>query len=312
MVIMDAIKSPSSSRVSFGMTPGPDGKSLFTVDGHPVVEFKEKDAINMNGYVNTRVDEELNVDVNFVRDGENNFVDYHYTFKDLYREIKISINNCEIQSKYIKNDVLHYYSDLGNDIIIWCITYFMSKSRETKIYISTTMLAVDMLIELTRYSKYNNNILLKDMYDNFIKCNQNYYFKPRFKIFLSHSSKDKTIVSDIYILLKNMGYDLFYDIDFIQGVTTLVQNIKLALRQSTVILVLISPDSVSSKWVKAEHDEMTTKYKMYLSYGCDYNKAKDLGIDTTKYHIRRIDMYNPFKLANKIDDWLKNIDVLDV
>jgi len=76
MVIMDAIKGPSSSRVSFGMTPGPDGKSLFTVDGHPVVEFKEKDAINMNGYVNTRVDEELNVDVNFVRDGENNFVDY--------------------------------------------------------------------------------------------------------------------------------------------------------------------------------------------------------------------------------------------
>lgn len=56
MVIMDAIKGPSSSRVSFGMIPGPDGKSLFTVDGHPVVEFKEKDAINMNGYVNTRVD----------------------------------------------------------------------------------------------------------------------------------------------------------------------------------------------------------------------------------------------------------------
>lgn len=51
---------------------------------------------------------------------------------------------------------------------------------------------------------------------------------------------------------------------------------------------------------------------MYLSYKCDYSKAKELGIDIDKYHVKRIDGCNPFKLANDIDKWLKDIDVLGI
>ena len=72
--------------------------------------------------------------------------------------------------------------------------------------------------------------------------------------------------------------------------------------------MLIS-ESVGSSWVKAEHADGR---QLYLSWHCTYEKVEALGIDTKKYHVRRIDMYNAFESANKIDTWLKNIDVLDM
>ena len=296
-------------RLQFDSIIGPDETRILTINGSPVLEHEDQDKINLQDYKGEILDEELNITIKSV--DRSGFVDFVYDFEDLNRKATVRINNCEFESKYIRNAVMQYYPRLDKDTDIWCITYYR-RPEGTKMYISTKLLPVDMLKDLTAYSRLNNNILLKDIYDNFVRFKRNYYFKPRFTIFISHSSKDKIIVSDLYALMKNLGYELYYDLDFVQGVTTLAQNIKLALRRSTVILVLITPDSVASEWVKAEHEEMKHKYKLYLSYNCSYDKAEELGINTKKYHVRRIDRYNPFSLSNTIDEWMKNIDFLDV
>lgn len=262
------------NRVEFSHISGPDGKQLFLIDGKPIMEHKDTSVIDMENHKNMVVDEELNIKIDYIKD-DSNYINYKYTFSDLYKKFEIDINNGELGSKYLSNQLLEYYPEhkLAD---MWCITYHFNEVRKRKVYISTTLLPVNMLKELTRYPEYNNNMLLKHMYENFIRCRLNYYFRPRFTIFLSHSSKDKIIVSDIHALLKNLEYELLYDIEFIQGVTTLVQNIKIALKKSTVILLLITPDSVSSKWVKAEHDEMKISTKCIFRISVTTAKQRSL------------------------------------
>jgi hypothetical protein len=71
-------------------------------------------------------------------------------------------------------------------------------------------------------------------------------------VFLSHSSKDKWFVRQIEKCLRGVDIRLFLDERDIQYGQPIDETLVLGLRQCDVLLVLISPNSVRSDWVKFE------------------------------------------------------------
>ena len=74
--------------------------------------------------------------------------------------------------------------------------------------------------------------------------------KPR--IFISYSSKDKEFVDQIYGQLKNSGYYSWKDSESIPKAELWKDALVKALSEADIMLLILSPDAVSSKWVKEE------------------------------------------------------------
>ena len=72
------------------------------------------------------------------------------------------------------------------------------------------------------------------------------------EIFLSHSSADKTFASDVAVMLKRHGLPVWYSDTNITGAQQWHDEIGDALRRCDWFLLVLSPDSVGSMWVKRE------------------------------------------------------------
>jgi hypothetical protein len=76
--------------------------------------------------------------------------------------------------------------------------------------------------------------------------------KKRGKIFISHSSKDKDFVVRLSNDLKNAGYQIWYSGWEIKVGDSIVKRINEGLAESSHLAVILSPNSVTSKWVQQE------------------------------------------------------------
>ena len=72
------------------------------------------------------------------------------------------------------------------------------------------------------------------------------------KIFLSHSSADKSRVLPIAAQLRSNGIDTWIDETEIKWGDSITQKINEGLRSADYILVFLSKNSIKSKWVKEE------------------------------------------------------------
>jgi TIR domain len=72
------------------------------------------------------------------------------------------------------------------------------------------------------------------------------------KIFISHSSKDKRFVRTLKTDLNENGFDTFFDEDSLELGDSLKERLELALDESSHFLIILSPHSVTSDWVKFE------------------------------------------------------------
>lgn len=79
------------------------------------------------------------------------------------------------------------------------------------------------------------------------------------KIFLSHSSKDKKFVKILANRLKSDGFSVWYDDWEIHVGDSIVQRINDGISSSNFLLVVLSNNSVNSKWVKEELNAATIK-----------------------------------------------------
>src|ERR1035437_3408181 len=74
----------------------------------------------------------------------------------------------------------------------------------------------------------------------------------RQKIFLCHSSKDKSFVKKLATDLKTVGLDVWYDAWEIKVGDSLRQKIEDGITESSWLAVILSSNSIQSDWVNRE------------------------------------------------------------
>jgi hypothetical protein len=72
------------------------------------------------------------------------------------------------------------------------------------------------------------------------------------KVFLSHSNRDRAFVAKLADVLRRHNVGYWYGARHIAGAKQWHDEIGRALRQCNWFVVVLSPDSVRSKWVKRE------------------------------------------------------------
>lgn len=80
-------------------------------------------------------------------------------------------------------------------------------------------------------------------------------------IFLSHSSVDKPLVEQVAFELNNEGIDVWLDKWEIENGDLLDEKINEGIKDSSFVIVFLTPDSVKSSWVQKELNETINKEK---------------------------------------------------
>jgi len=72
------------------------------------------------------------------------------------------------------------------------------------------------------------------------------------RIFLSHSSEDRVFVNTLALDLKSRGFDVWYS-EWELGVgDSLATAIQTGIAEASWLIVVLSPESVKSRWVREE------------------------------------------------------------
>ncbi len=72
------------------------------------------------------------------------------------------------------------------------------------------------------------------------------------RVFISYSRKDLSFVKQVVADLKKAGLDVWYDVSSIRGGSRWRVEIEKAIKKSLFVLVVLSPDSMTSQWVERE------------------------------------------------------------
>lgn len=72
------------------------------------------------------------------------------------------------------------------------------------------------------------------------------------KVFISHSSSDKKFVRTLKDCLRENGIETFFDEDQLDLGDNLVAKLENALNDTSHLVIILSPTSINSKWVKYE------------------------------------------------------------
>ena len=72
------------------------------------------------------------------------------------------------------------------------------------------------------------------------------------EVFLSHSSADRAFVTELADVLRRHGIPVWYSETNIRGAQQWHDEIGAALNRCDWFVLILSPDAVSSKWVKRE------------------------------------------------------------
>jgi formylglycine-generating enzyme required for sulfatase activity len=72
------------------------------------------------------------------------------------------------------------------------------------------------------------------------------------QVFISYSRRDLAFAEQLADDLKNTGFDVWYDLSGIGGGARWRVEIENALRESQYVIIVLSPDSVTSEWVERE------------------------------------------------------------
>jgi hypothetical protein len=85
------------------------------------------------------------------------------------------------------------------------------------------------------------------------------------KIFISHSSSDKPFAQELHRVLKDIGHDPWIDDRDIQVGEDIVEAVGRAVRDADFLLVVLTPNSVKSRWIQ---NELNTKYWQEVDSRC--------------------------------------------
>lgn len=72
------------------------------------------------------------------------------------------------------------------------------------------------------------------------------------QVFISYSRRDLAFVEQLAADLQAAGLDVWYDISRLEGGDSWPEKIQLAIDASDVFIIMVSPDSIVSRWVRKE------------------------------------------------------------
>jgi hypothetical protein len=75
---------------------------------------------------------------------------------------------------------------------------------------------------------------------------------PQYRVFLSHSGKDKDFVRELYRRLMRDGVSCFFDAESIGWGDNWVRTLERAIDECEFIVFVLSPDFCNSEWVEVE------------------------------------------------------------
>ncbi|MEM6544453.1 MAG: toll/interleukin-1 receptor domain-containing protein [Pseudomonadota bacterium] len=112
----------------------------------------------------------------------------------------------------------------------------------------------------------------------------------KWDIFVSHSSRDKPLVERIVKDFQNAGLLVWHDSKAIEPGDRLREMINLGIRNSSVVVIIISVNSMRSRWVLNELDaamlrEITEARKVVLPVAIGRVQFEDLPEDLKGKHI---------------------------
>jgi hypothetical protein len=84
------------------------------------------------------------------------------------------------------------------------------------------------------------------------------------KIFISYSRKDTDFVRKLAGDLETAGYDVWWDITDLQGGDDWVSTIPQAISTSQFIIVVLTPNSIESEWVRKEYTQALSLRKKII------------------------------------------------
>jgi hypothetical protein len=73
------------------------------------------------------------------------------------------------------------------------------------------------------------------------------------KVFISYSRKDIDFARNLAGDLEKAGFEVWWDISDLKGGDDWVNVIPTAIEASQYFIILLSPDSIISQWVKKEY-----------------------------------------------------------
>ncbi len=84
------------------------------------------------------------------------------------------------------------------------------------------------------------------------------------KVFISYSRKDIDFVRKLAGDLERAGYDVWWDITDLRGGDDWVRNIPEAIKASPYFIVVLSPNSIESEWVRKEYTQALSLRKKII------------------------------------------------
>ena len=72
------------------------------------------------------------------------------------------------------------------------------------------------------------------------------------EVFLSHSNKDRKFASELVNVLRSHGIPVWYSRENIVGGQEWIDEIGTALNRCDWFIIILSPNSIKSMWVKRE------------------------------------------------------------
>ncbi len=72
------------------------------------------------------------------------------------------------------------------------------------------------------------------------------------QVFISYSRKDLAFIEQLASDLNDAGLNTWYDLSGLEGGSRWSKEIEKAIRTSQYVIVIVSPDSMASKWVEEE------------------------------------------------------------
>ena len=85
-------------------------------------------------------------------------------------------------------------------------------------------------------------------------------------VFISHASKDDDFVKDLRLILEGQGISVWVDSRNLRGGNKLKPEIDQAIEQARQVLVVLSPNTINSPWVRTEiHKALEVDLCFYLS-----------------------------------------------
>jgi hypothetical protein len=84
------------------------------------------------------------------------------------------------------------------------------------------------------------------------------------KVFISYSRKDIDFVRKLAGDLESAGYDVWWDLSDLRGGDDWVNTIPAAIASSQYVIVVLTPDSVESQWVRKEYTQALSLHKKII------------------------------------------------